>query len=337
MGAAIFVVLHAERPAASGARFLLHGVDRAVLGRGPVRSKRLLAEDALRIDLPDGRISVEHACLERAMGHWAVVDLGSKNGVFVNGQRVDRKAVADGDWIEIGHTFLRFWAGIDAASDFDAALGPADPLRTLAPAFQSELDKLRQVADKNVPVLLRGETGSGKELLARSLHALSRRPGPFVAINCGAIPPNLVEATLFGHRRGAFSGADDDRPGVVASADRGTLLLDEVGDLPPSQQAALLRVLQEKEVVPVGDTRPHKVDVRIVAATNQDLAQMVRERRFRADLFYRLNVFPIALPSLRERKEDIPLLVQHFVRKFACRMNKEVSHISEEAMTGQAT
>jgi formate hydrogenlyase transcriptional activator len=195
------------------------------------------------------------------------------------------------------------------------------------------LEQVDLVAPADCAVLIQGETGTGKELVAQAIHSRSRRAnGPFIKLNCAAIPAGLLESELFGHERGAFTGALSQRLGRLQLAHKGTLFLDEIGDLPLELQPKILRALQEQEFERLGSSQTIRVDVRIVAATNQNLAQLVNERRFRADLYYRLNVFPIGLPALRERIEDIPVLVRHFVREFADRMNKTIDDIPEHVM-----
>lgn len=199
--------------------------------------------------------------------------------------------------------------------------------------FQAVLQKIDTVAPVDCAVLVQGETGTGKEVIAQAIHETGpRRQNRFVALNCAAIPSALLESELFGHERGAFTGAVAQTVGRFQSADRGTLFLDEIGDLPLELQPKLLRVLQEKQVERLGGGRTFQVDVRVIAATNQDLWRMVQERKFRADLYYRLNVFPIVLPPLREREEDIPLLTEHFVRRFAKQQGKLIDRIPDEAM-----
>jgi len=200
-------------------------------------------------------------------------------------------------------------------------------------AMQRVYELIGQVAETKANVLISGESGTGKELVARAIHAASdRRERPFVALNCGAIPENLLESELFGHVKGAFTGAVQNKEGLFETADSGTLFLDEVGELPPSLQVKLLRAIQERAIRRVGGTNDRRVDVRILAATNRRLEDEVAAGRFREDLYYRLNVIQIALPPLRERPEDVPLLVQHFVEKYARELGKEIGGASEEAM-----
>jgi formate hydrogenlyase transcriptional activator len=201
-------------------------------------------------------------------------------------------------------------------------------------ALELVLEQVERVAPTDSTVLVQGETGTGKELIARALHNLSSRYGrPFIKLNCAAIPFDLLESELFGHEKGAFTGAIAQKIGRFELADKGTLFLDEVGDIPLPLQPKLLRVLQEQEFERLGSGRTHQVDVRLVAATHRNLVDMVKRNEFRSDLYYRLNVFPIPLPPLRARREDIPALVEHFVDIYARRMGKQIDQISPEAMS----
>ena len=199
--------------------------------------------------------------------------------------------------------------------------------------FKQVLNQVRIVAPADCSVLIQGETGTGKELIAQAVHEQSSRAGgPFVKLNCSAIPAGLLESELFGHERGAFTGALTQRLGRLQVANKGTLLLDEIGELALELQPKLLRALQEREFERLGSSQTIRADVRIIAATNQNLEQMVSDRQFRADLYYRLNVFPIVLPPLRDRQEDIPLLVRHFVQEYAERLNKPIDDIPYSVM-----
>jgi transcriptional regulator of acetoin/glycerol metabolism len=311
------IALECDRPGTGPARHSLANIDEVVLGRGRARSYRRSFDGAtrtLQIRVPDAHMSGQHARLVRCGTQFALADEGSHNGTRLNGTRIDAMTdLCDGDLVEAGHTLFRFRAAVSVPlgehADVDASAIEAPLLATLDAGLAKRIAGLDRIARSPVPVLLLGETGTGKEVLARAIHRQSQRTGPFVAVNCGALPASLVEAQLFGHVRGAFSGADDHAPGLFRSAHRGTLLLDEIGDLSPAGQTALLRVLQEHEVVPVGGTQPIKIDLRVVAATHRPLERLVAGGQFRSDLFGRLAGFRFSLPPLRERLDDVGLLI----------------------------
>jgi formate hydrogenlyase transcriptional activator len=225
--------------------------------------------------------------------------------------------------------FQKFGSGDQASYErkFEQVIGNS-------PALESVLEQVERVAPTDSTVLIQGETGTGKELIAHAIHNLSSRCGrPFIRLNCAAIPLDLLESELFGHEKGAFTGAIAQKIGRFELADKGTLFLDEVGDIPPALQPKLLRVLQEQEFERLGSTRTHQVDVRLVAATNRNLMEMANRGEFRSDLYYRLNVFPVLLPPLRDRREDIPALVAHFVGIYGHRMSRQIEHIPPTTMS----
>ena len=221
-----------------------------------------------------------------------------------------------------------------ACSNRDQANRAFEQIIGSSPALEAVLEQVECVAPTDSTVLIQGETGTGKELIAHAVHNASLRCGrALIKLNCAAIPLDLLESELFGHEKGAFTGAITQKIGRFEMADGGTLFLDEVGDIPPSLQPKLLRVLQEQTFERLGSGRTHKVDVRLVAATNRNLEEMVARNEFRNDLYYRLNVFPVSLPALRERREDIPALVEHFVEIFSLRTGRQIHHIPPETMT----
>jgi DNA-binding NtrC family response regulator len=320
----LFVVLEADRPMSRGARYSLVGVDTITIGRGATRDASRSGDGRkLDVRVPGKWISSRHAVLRAAAGEWILEDSGSRNGTFLNGQRIERAVVREGDVLEAGRVFFMVrGAPADEGPiqlDEDASAPVASfGLRTLLPELQESYASLTRVAQKSdVPILFLGPTGSGKELLAREVHTQSNRAGAFVAVNCGALPPTLVESLLFGHVKGAFSGAARDELGFLRSANHGTLFLDEIGDLPPSSQAALLRVLQEQEVIPIGATRATPVDVRIVSATHRPLEALAASGNFRSDLLARLKGYTHRLLPLHERMPDFGLLLADVLERVA--------------------
>jgi transcriptional regulator with GAF, ATPase, and Fis domain len=220
-----------------------------------------------------------------------------------------------------------------ASSDQGSSPRRFEQLIGSSPALETVLEQVKRVAPTGSTVLIEGETGTGKELIARAIHNLSSRCGrPFIKLNCAAIPLDLLESELFGHEKGAFTGAITQKLGRFEMADKGTLFLDEVGDIPSALQPKLLRLLQEQEFERLGSNRTQQVDVRLIAATNRDLRQMTMRNEFRSDLYYRLNVFPIFIPALRARREDIPALVKHFVELSIRRTGRQVDYIPQETM-----
>ena len=333
----LFLAFRCDHPLDAGARFRLDGFDAVELGRADsLRADRTAENGArvLRIGIPDPRISSIHARLEKVLGSWMVEDRKSKNGTLIDGESISRSAVGDGAILELGHTFFLFHEEPTADGPDELRGEELKPLSsglaTFSPALAAQFERVGLVARSESSVVLQGETGTGKEVVARAIHQVSARPGPFVAVNCGAIPETLVESELFGHRKGTFTGAEE-HPGLVRSSDRGTLLLDEIGDLPLPAQAALLRVLQEKEVQAVGSVRPVKVDLRVVAATHRDLAKLTSEEKFRSDLLARLSGFTFHLPPLRERRHDLGLLIAAILRRDAGNGTREISFSAEAA------
>jgi sigma-54 interacting transcriptional regulator/FHA domain-containing protein len=311
--AQLVVALHCDRPSTPPSRHLLDGLDEVRFGRGDAKPKRDARAKRLTLTFSDPRMSSDHGRLVRDGDTWWLEDPSSKNGCIVNGTLTRRSVLGDGDLLELGHICLLFRVAPPVAGPPDLGaddLGQPANLQTFSGSLAEAFTKLARVAATDVPILVTGDTGTGKELVARAVHDLSKRTGPFVAVNCGALPETLLEAELFGARRGAFSGATVDRPGLVRSADGGTLFLDEIAELRAPSQAAFLRVIQEREVLALGDTRPIKVDVRFCSATHRHLDDMIEDGTFRRDLHARLAGYTIALPVLRARREDLGLVIR---------------------------
>jgi hypothetical protein len=317
----LLVVCECGRLTAPALRVALGDLQEVTVGRDLRRGLARHGKTAA-LSVVDDEISRKHLAVRRQLGGWEVADLASKNGILVNGEVARIATLTDGDLIEAGGTLLMFredGGGPDDGTDRDLAAEPTTPIafRTVNTEFEHRIHQLTKIARAGVAVLVRGETGTGKELVARAIHDVSGRRGPFIPINCGALPRNLIESELFGHKRGAFSGANEGRDGLVRRAHGGTLFLDEIAELPEESQVALLRVLQEGEVRPIGASDTVKVDIRIVAATHQDIPARIAEGRFRQDLYARLAGFEMALPALRDRREDLGTLIASLLPRVA--------------------
>jgi transcriptional regulator with PAS, ATPase and Fis domain len=281
-------------------------VSRRVSLSSKLRFGRVAGAD-VDVALDDPKLSRHHATVTRIGVIVEIRDHGSRNGTFVNGTRVDASKLRPGDIVRIGDTLLEL-------SDTPGRAAIGDPtLIGTAPAFVAAVQLAARVASTDLPIIILGETGTGKDMLAQHIHARSGRSGSFVAVNCAALPAGLIESTLFGHRKGAFTGATSDSPGLFLEAQGGTLFLDEIGELPATDQAKLLRALDSREIIPVGGTRRIRTDARVIAATNVDLTARIADGGFRADLYARLAGAVVRMPPLRARRGDILVLAERFL------------------------
>lgn len=316
----LFLVFEAHRLGAGGARYCLEDVDEIIIARGGKRAGRRATVNGKRrltVTVPTSLLSREHARLLQTEDGWVVDDLDSTNGVFVNGSQIRNATLAPGDILEAGRVYFMLESHESAAAsdfDFEREAQLAIGLVSVIPPYAERLARLREVAAQDIAITLVGETGTGKEVLAKAIHVTSGRRGPYIGINCGAIPRTLIQSELFGHVKGAFSDAAADHSGRIRDAHEGTLLLDEVLAAPMEVQIALLRAIQEREVTPVGGKRSHRVDVRFVAAAQRRLADAVADKELRDDLRARLEGFVFELPPLRDRTEDLGTLIANIFR-----------------------
>jgi sigma-54 dependent transcriptional regulator, acetoin dehydrogenase operon transcriptional activator AcoR len=310
------VAFQIDEPTALPSRHCIDDVEVIEIGRGPRSANRSTIEGkpALSIQVPDPMMSSPHARLTRQASSWRLDDQRSKNGSVVDGRLMRLGHVESGAVVQLGRTIfvcedVPLRDGDPPDVQAVALASPRSDLPSLHASFADDVAKLASFAAHDLPTLVLGETGTGKELIAQALHTLSGRRGPLIPVNCGSIPPTLIESTLFGHKKGSFSGATADHLGHLRAANHGTLFLDEIGELSYAAQTALLRALQCREVVPVGESIPVPVDLRIVAATHRNMPDLIRQDRFREDLYARLGVIKIAVPPLRERRFDLGMLI----------------------------
>jgi DNA-binding NtrC family response regulator len=328
----LIVLCECGRLTVPGFRVALASLHEITLGRDSRRKLTRVGKTAT-LSVPDHEMSRKHLAIRHQPAGWEVADLASKNGILVNGDPTSITTLTDGDVIEAGGTLLMFredGGSPDSHADRDLSGEGTTPsaFRTVSLELEHRINQLAKIAASGVAVLIRGETGTGKELVARAIHDVSGRRGPFVPINCGALPRNLIESELFGHRRGAFSGANEEREGLVRRASGGTLFLDEIAELPEESQVALLRVLQDGEVRPIGASDAVKVDIRVVAATHQDIPARIADGRFRQDLYARLAGFEMVLPPLRDRREDIGTLISALLPRVSASPERITLHRS---------
>jgi DNA-binding NtrC family response regulator len=317
-----------ERPGVLGlVSIYTEGVGARLAGFAVERVVRVGRDQSVEVQLEDGQASRIHAEVSPSRGGVLVTDLGSRNGTWVDGRRLEAPSspAPVGSLLRVGKSLL--FVMEDVTPFLARDIGTHKLVG--GPRIGAIRRVIENVATLREPVLIEGETGTGKEMIAEALHRQSRRSGDFVPVNCAAIPSELVEAELFGHAKGAFSGSDRSRRGLFRAAEGGTLLLDEIGDLPQAVQAKLLRVLEGGEVRPVGEDQATRIDVRVVAATNASLDELVAEGRFRADLLHRIAAWRLRVPPLRARREDVPMLALHFLPPAA-------SSFSVEAMEALA-
>lgn len=312
----LLLALRGDAPLSGSQGFDLTGVNEVFFGRGgAVALMPGTTATSARLELSDPIVSGNHARLRFEGEETWLEDLGSRNGTRFKGELVTRSMIKTGDWFVIGRSVFVLGEKSHNIRCEPFTVGTSGRLCTFDTETARVFDTARSLAPSRVPLMLVAETGTGKEVLAREIHNMSLRPGPFIAVNCAALPESLVESELFGYRKGAFSDAKEDRPGLIRSAEGGTLLLDEVAELPPGSQAKLLRVLQEGEVLPLGATRPVPINVRIIAATQPQLEKAVQSGAFRADLLGRLAGYTLRLPPLRNRMSDLGLIVAQLLAR----------------------
>jgi DNA-binding NtrC family response regulator len=342
----LYLIIESDHPLDGGARYSLRDVDEVSLGRGDERvaiREQRNGKRHLRITVQNKRTSESHARLTRSPAGWLLEDLGSKNGTFLNGnQVVGRTAVRSGDVIRTGRAFYTVGdataaADADLARDVETGKVDAFPVPgfpTLVPVLSEQLRKLRPAMESDDPITIVGRTGTGKEVLAHAIHDVSRRRGPFVPLDCSRLSANLIEGELFGYTKGAYTGAERSELGHIRLANKGTAFIDEILELPIAQQAKLLRVIQEREVVPLGTAQGVKVDVRFIAASQHRFADVVASGKFRPDLQGRLEWHVIELPTLRERLVDVGLLTAAILRKHGAKDGDQIPSRAIENILG---